>query len=131
MPGKRFAPAQAWFSFILDSFTKRITEIFSESRCETLGVLCGKIIFTNSELHMYTAKDKLIVALDVDSQSRALDLFERLREHVGMFKVGIQLFTAAGPDVVRKIVASGSRVFLDLKYHDIPNTVAMAAIEAT
>ena len=78
-----------------------------------------------------SAKDKLIVALDVDSQSRALDLFERLREHAGMFKVGMQLFTAAGPDIVRRIVTRGSRVFLDLKYHDIPNTVAMAAIEAT
>jgi orotidine-5'-phosphate decarboxylase len=80
---------------------------------------------------MESAKDKLIVALDVDSQSRALELFEQLREHVGIFKVGMQLFTAVGPDIVRKIVARGSRVFLDLKYHDIPNTVAMAGIEAT
>jgi orotidine-5'-phosphate decarboxylase len=77
------------------------------------------------------AKDKLIVALDVDSASRALDVFDQLREHVGMLKIGMQLFTAAGPDIVRQIVARGSRVFLDLKYHDIPNTVAMAAIEAT
>jgi orotidine-5'-phosphate decarboxylase len=77
------------------------------------------------------ANDQLIVALDVDSQSRALELFEQLREHVGMFKVGMQLFTAAGPDIVRRIVARGNRVFLDLKYHDIPNTVALAAIEAT
>ena len=77
------------------------------------------------------AKDKLIVALDVDSASRALDVLDQLREHVGMFKIGMQLFTAAGPDIVRQIVARGSRVFLDLKYHDIPNTVAMAAIEAT
>jgi len=77
------------------------------------------------------AKDKLIVALDVDSASRALDVFDQLREHAGMFKIGMQLFTAAGPDIVRQIIARGSRVFLDLKYHDIPNTVAMAAIEAT
>ena len=76
-------------------------------------------------------KDKLIVALDVDSADRALDLFEGLREVVGMFKVGSQLFTATGPDIVRRIVASGCRVFLDLKFHDIPNTVAAAGIEAT
>ncbi|HYT48819.1 MAG TPA: orotidine-5'-phosphate decarboxylase, partial [Pyrinomonadaceae bacterium] len=77
------------------------------------------------------AKDKLIVALDVDTAARALELFQQLREDVGMFKIGMQLFIAAGPDIVRQIVARGSRVFLDLKYHDIPNTVAMAAIEAT
>jgi orotidine-5'-phosphate decarboxylase len=76
-------------------------------------------------------KDKLIVALDVDSADRALDLFHALRETVGMFKIGSQLFTAAGPDVVRKIVAQGGRVFLDLKFHDIPNTVAAAGVEAT
>jgi orotidine-5'-phosphate decarboxylase len=77
------------------------------------------------------AKAKLIVALDVDSADRALDLFEALRETVGMFKIGSQLFTATGPDIVRKIVARGGRVFLDLKFHDIPNTVAAAGIEAT
>jgi orotidine-5'-phosphate decarboxylase len=76
-------------------------------------------------------KEKLIVALDVDHADRALVLFDQLRETVGMFKIGMQLFTAAGPDLVRKIVAGKGRVFLDLKYHDIPNTVAMAAIEAT
>jgi len=77
------------------------------------------------------AKDKLIVALDVETAACALELFQQLREHVRMFKIGMQLFTAAGPDIVRQFVARGSRVFLDLKYHDIPNTVAMAAIEAT
>ena len=77
------------------------------------------------------AKDKLIVALDVENADQALKLFDSLHESVGMFKIGMQLFTAAGPDIVRQIVSRGGRVFLDLKYHDIPNTVAMAAIEAT
>ena len=80
---------------------------------------------------MLAVKDKLIVALDVDTSERALRLVDALRDSVGMFKIGMQLFTAAGPDLVRTIVSQGSRVFLDLKYHDIPNTVAMAAIEAT
>ena len=77
------------------------------------------------------AQDRLIVALDVDTARRALDLFEALRETVGMFKIGSQLFTASGPEIVRQIVARGGRVFLDLKFHDIPNTVAAAGIEAT
>src|ERR1041385_5037807 len=77
------------------------------------------------------AKDKLIVALDVENASQALKLFDSLHHSVGMFKIGMQLFTAAGPDIVRQIVSRGDRAFLDLKYHDIPNTVAMAAIEAT
>jgi orotidine-5'-phosphate decarboxylase len=80
---------------------------------------------------MHAPKDKLIVALDVDSAARALELFEALRETVGMFKVGSQLFTATGPDIVRRIVAGGGQVFLDLKFHDIPNTVSAAGIEAT
>ena len=81
-------------------------------------------------MNMETAREKLIVALDVDTAGRALDLFESLRDVVGMFKVGSQLFTAAGPDIVRQIVARGGRVFLDLKFHDIPNTVAAAGVEA-
>src|SRR5256714_1832405 len=79
---------------------------------------------------MMDAKDKLIVALDVENENQALRLFDSLHHSVGMFKIGMQLFTAAGPDIVRKIVSRGDRVFLDLKYHDIPNPVAMAAIEA-
>ena len=77
------------------------------------------------------AKNKLVVALDVDQADRALELFEELRDRVGTFKIGMQLFTAAGPDMVRRIVSRGGRVFLDLKYHDIPNTVAAAGVEAT
>jgi len=78
-----------------------------------------------------TAKEKLIVALDVATSDRAIDLFETLRDVVDMFKVGSQLFTACGPDIVRHIVSRGGRVFLDLKFHDIPNTVAAAGVEAT
>jgi orotidine-5'-phosphate decarboxylase len=77
-----------------------------------------------------TAKDRLILALDVDSESEALGLVAELKDSVGMFKIGLQLFTAYGPDIVRKIIGNGGRVFLDLKYHDIPNTVARASAEA-
>ncbi|MGE0130153.1 MAG: orotidine-5'-phosphate decarboxylase [Blastocatellales bacterium] len=76
-------------------------------------------------------RNPIVVALDVDSPDQALSLVERLRGVAGMFKVGKQLFTAAGPDIVRKIIAMDERVFLDLKFHDIPNTVAMAGVEAT
>ncbi len=75
-------------------------------------------------------RNRVVVALDFDAADEALSLVERLRGVVGMFKVGKQLFTAAGPDVVRKIIATGERVFLDLKFHDIPNTVAKAGVEA-
>lgn len=74
---------------------------------------------------------KLIVALDVDTAVRAREIVSALRGVVGMFKIGSQLYTAAGPDLVREIVRSGERVFLDLKFHDIPNTVAAAGVEAT
>ncbi len=77
------------------------------------------------------AKDKLIVALDVDRADRALELFDALRNYSAVFKIGMQLFTAAGPEIVRRIVSRGGRIFLDLKYHDIPNTVAAAGVEAT
>jgi orotidine-5'-phosphate decarboxylase len=77
-----------------------------------------------------TDENRLIVALDVETVRRARELFSALRETAGMFKIGSQLFTAAGPDLVREIVEAGSRVFLDLKFHDIPNTVAAASREA-
>src|SRR5918993_4962026 len=80
---------------------------------------------------MDAAQNKLIVALDVPTLQQARELFELLKNEVGMCKVGSQLFTAAGPQFVREIVKSGVRVFLDLKFHDIPNTVAAAAVEAT
>src|SRR2546422_10376581 len=73
---------------------------------------------------------KLIVALDVETADRALELFNALHDVAGLFKIGSQLFTAAGPNIVREIVDHGGRVFLDLKFHDIPNTVAAAGVEA-
>jgi orotidine-5'-phosphate decarboxylase len=77
-----------------------------------------------------TARDRLILALDIDSDREALGIVAELKDDLGMFKVGHQLFTAYGPDIVRKITGRGGRVFLDLKYHDIPNTVAKASAEA-
>jgi orotidine-5'-phosphate decarboxylase len=74
--------------------------------------------------------DKIIVALDVASEKEALALVGQLRDEISLFKVGLQLYTAAGPDVVRKIIANGSKVFLDLKFHDIPNTVGNAVKSA-
>ena len=73
------------------------------------------------------AKDKLIIALDVETPSKALGLVKELRSVAGMFKVGSQLFTAAGPQIVRDIIALDSKVFLDLKFHDIPHQIAGAA----
>jgi len=76
-------------------------------------------------------RDRLIVALDVDTLTQATDLVRSLGKEVGMFKIGKQLFTHAGPQAVRSIQELGGEIFLDLKFHDIPNTVAKAAIEAT
>lgn len=76
------------------------------------------------------ARNKIIFALDVNGLSE-IDLWsERLSGRVGMFKVGKELFTATGPEAVRTVQRHGGQVFLDLKYHDIPNTVAKAMVEA-
>ena len=74
--------------------------------------------------------NKLIVALDVDTAEKALALVDQLREVTGMFKIGSTLFTAAGPQIVKDVIASGARVFLDLKFHDIPHQVGGAARSA-
>lgn len=75
-------------------------------------------------------KERLIFALDVDSFEQAQSWVRLLHDEVGMFKVGKQLFTRCGPSVVQMIRDEGGEVFLDLKYHDIPNTVAKASVEA-
>jgi orotidine-5'-phosphate decarboxylase len=75
--------------------------------------------------------DKIIVALDVATKGQALDLIEELRDEISFFKIGLQLYTAEGPEIVRAVLATGSKVWLDLKLHDIPNTVAKAVESAS
>lgn len=79
---------------------------------------------------MSDARERLIVALDVSSAAAAQKIVAAVGESAFLYKVGKQLFTAEGPGIVRDLVASGRRVFLDLKFHDIPNTVAAAVTEA-
>jgi len=76
-------------------------------------------------------RNPIIVALDVPSGDAAVELASQLAPVCGGFKIGSELFTTAGPDIVRKIRARGALVFLDLKFHDIPNTVAKAVAAAT
>jgi orotidine-5'-phosphate decarboxylase len=75
--------------------------------------------------------DKVIVALDVSTKGEALELVEKLRHQVSFFKIGLQLYTAEGPEIVRAVSSTGSKVWLDLKLHDIPNTVARAVESST
>lgn len=79
---------------------------------------------------MLEPKNPLIVALDVATPERALELVQTLGPHVALFKVGLELYTAAGPSIVRNIIETGAHVFLDLKLHDIPNTAGRAAVQA-
>lgn len=74
--------------------------------------------------------DRLVIALDRSSRDEILRLAEQLRGAAGMMKIGLQAFVANGPSIVRDLVAAGHRVFLDLKFHDIPNTAMNAVTEA-
>src|SRR5476651_1547463 len=76
-------------------------------------------------------RNPIIAALDVPTAEQALKLAQQIASAVGAFKIGSELFTSAGPDIVKKIRATGAAVFLDLKFHDIPNTVAKAVASAT
>src|SRR5438445_12868651 len=80
---------------------------------------------------MTNAADKIIVALDVATKEKALALVKELRDRISFFKVGLQLYTAEGPEIVRAVLATGAKVWLDLKLHDIPNTVAKAVESAS
>jgi len=77
-----------------------------------------------------STRERLIVALDVATRAEATEVIRQIGGAVGAFKIGMQLFTAAGPEFVRELADSGLRIFLDLKFHDIPNTVARAGVEA-
>jgi orotidine-5'-phosphate decarboxylase len=76
-------------------------------------------------------RNPIIAALDVPAAEQALKLAGEIAPAVGGFKIGSELFTGAGPDIVKKLRATGASVFLDLKFHDIPNTVAKAVASAT
>ena len=76
-------------------------------------------------------RNPIIAALDVPSSEQALQLARQVAPAVGAFKIGSELFTAAGPEIVKKIRDTGANIFLDLKFHDIPNTVAKAVASAT
>src|SRR5215510_4725948 len=138
MHGRRLALGQAWYSstqvlFIRDHLSqKKSTRGWLQfwnakdtARLMKLSAAAQKTLRGER-----LSSNKLIVALDVDNAQQARELVSALRECVGLFKIGMQLFTAAGPSLVREIVKAGGRVFLDLKYHDIPNTVAAAGVEA-
>jgi orotidine-5'-phosphate decarboxylase len=78
-----------------------------------------------------TAKDRLIVALDCDSEAKALEIFTKLKNDIRFFKIGLEIFSYCGPRIAEKIMDAGAEVFLDLKFHDIPNTVLKASVAAT
>jgi orotidine-5'-phosphate decarboxylase len=109
--------------------------IFKSQRLRVSAVKGPKTFHFNfplgsTKMAAMPAKEKIIVALDVPSAEAAVQVAQKLHGHVGMFKVGSEVFTAEGPVVARYLVATGEQVFLDLKFHDIPNTIRAAAQQA-
>jgi orotidine-5'-phosphate decarboxylase len=80
---------------------------------------------------MTKVAEKIIVALDVATKEKALGLVEQLQGEISFFKIGLQLYTAEGPEIVRAVLATGAKVWLDLKLYDIPNTVGRAVESAS
>src|SRR5262244_1926600 len=80
---------------------------------------------------MTNTADKIIAALDVATKEKALELVKELRDRISFFKIGLQLYTAEGPEIVRSVLATDAKVWLDLKLYDIPNTVARAVESAS
>ena len=78
-----------------------------------------------------SASERLILALDVPEHDYALEIVDKYSDYINIFKVGLELFSSCGPKIVEDIKKKGKKVFLDLKFHDIPNTVAKAALSAT
>lgn len=92
--------------------------------------MASKTVASVSPLSSASMRDRLIVALDIPSAQAARQVVSRIGHAAGLYKVGLQLFTAEGPDLVRELVDAGHKIFLDLKLHDIPNTVSHAVKSA-
>src|SRR5437899_9107954 len=94
------------------------------------GTPHGSLSYRSDDLRHDDPRQRLIVALDVSTAAAAHKIVAAVGDSALTYKVGMQLYTAQGPQIVRDLVTAGRRVFLDLKYHDIPNTVASAVHEA-
>jgi len=110
---------------------KQLAEAHLHMQVQNIGVgpaLWGIFLLGGDfvALTQQEAKEKIIVALDVPNREQALQLVEQLYDEVGAFKIGMQLYNAEGPSIVKEIQRLGGKVFIDLKLHDIPNTVAEA-----
>src|SRR6267378_4305828 len=88
-------------------------------------------IVRDSSTSLGMTQNKIIVALDVATKEKALELVQELRDQISFFKIGLQLYTAEGPEIVQAVLAAGVKVWLDLKLYDIPNTVAKAVESAS